>query len=125
MSDTSGHRFVWCSLRGLVTIPSLRQMLEGEEDNDVTPLDRMRSLLTPDSSRWQPMLMGLAVCAAAGGAIVAFRPPMAIEALLTIVAFVAWIAGACAMLGYVRWFYASELARAKNDAATPDKGDRT
>ena len=90
----------------------------------MTPVDRMRKLLTPDSSRWQPMLMGLAVCAAAAGAIVAFRPPMVIEALLTIVAFVAWSAGACAMLGYVRWFYASELERAKHDGTKSDKRDR-
>jgi uncharacterized membrane protein HdeD (DUF308 family) len=90
----------------------------------VTPVDRMRRLLTPDSSRWQPMLMGLAVCAAAAGAIVAFRPPMVIEALLTIVAFVAWIAGACAMLGYVRWFYASELSRANQDGRESEQRDK-
>lgn len=89
----------------------------------MTPVDRMRRLLTPDSSRWQPMLMGLAVCAAAAGAIVAFRPPMVIEALLTIVAFVAWSAGACAMLGYVRWFYASEVSRAQQDGK--DSNGRT
>jgi hypothetical protein len=70
------------------------------------------------------MLMGLAVCAAAAGAIVALRPPMVIEALLTIVAFVAWSAGACAMLGYVRWFYASEFSRAKQEDRESERNKR-
>lgn len=83
--------------------------------------ERVRALLTPDRSRWQPMLMGLAVCAIAGGAAAAFQPPKPVEAVLLIVALAAWAAGACAMVGYVRWFFASEMVRAKRDSSTLDE----
>lgn len=73
------------------------------------------SLLTPDRSRWKPMLMGLALFAAGVGAAVNFQPPAAIAAVLVALALAAWVAGACAMVGYVRWFIASEIAQARRD----------
>lgn len=75
----------------------------------------LRSLLAPDRSRWKPMLMGLALFAAGVGAAVNFQPPAAIAAVLVALALAAWVAGACAMVGYVRWFIASEIAQAKKD----------
>lgn len=77
--------------------------------------DRIRWLLTPDQSRWKPMLMGLALFAAAVGSASALQPPKPIEAVLLILALAAWFAGACAMVGYVRWFFASELSQAERD----------
>ena len=76
---------------------------------------RLRLLLTPDKSRWQPMLMGLALFAAGVGAAAAFQPPKLIEAVLLVVAIAAWCVGACAMVGYVRWYFASELSQAMRD----------
>ena len=64
------------------------------------------------------MLIGLAVFAAGIGTAAALQPPKAIEALLLVVALAAWLAGACAMVGYVRWFFASELAQATRDNAS-------
>jgi hypothetical protein len=75
----------------------------------------LRSLLAPDRSRWQPMLMGLALFAAGVGAAVSFQPPAPLAAVLIVLALAAWVTGACAMVGYVRWFIASEIARAKKD----------
>lgn len=80
-----------------------------------SPADRARSLLTPDRSRWKPMLAGLAVCALAVAAAGAFKPPKLIEAALLSLAIAAWSVGAFAMVGYVRWFFASELSQAKRD----------
>lgn len=74
-----------------------------------------RSLLSPDRSRWKPMLIGLGLFAAGVGAAVNFQPPAAIAAVLVALALAAWVAGACAMVGYVRWFIASEVAQAKRD----------
>jgi hypothetical protein len=73
------------------------------------------SLLTPDRSRWKPMLMGLAIFAAGVGAAVNLQPSGPIGTVLLVVALAAWITGACAMVGYVRWFIASEIAQAKRD----------
>ena len=63
------------------------------------------------------MLLGLALFAAAVGAAAALQPSKLMEAVLLIVGLAAWFVGACGMVGYVRWFFASELARAKQDAA--------
>ena len=75
----------------------------------------LRSLLAPDRRRWQPMLMGLALFAAGVSAAVNLQPPWPVAAALTVLALAAWITGACAMVGYVRWFIASEIAQAKRD----------
>jgi hypothetical protein len=85
------------------------------------PAFRIHALLTPDRGRWQPMLMGLAIAAAAAGAAAAFNPSRPVEALLIVLALVAWYAGACAMVGYVRWFFASELVRAARERAEAEK----
>ena len=81
----------------------------------MSPTDRLRWLLTPDRNRWKPMLIGLALFAAGIGAAVALQPPKLIEAILIILAMAAWYIGACGMVGYVRWFFASELLQAKQD----------
>ena len=75
----------------------------------------LRSLLAPDRSRWKPMLMGLTLFAAGVGAAINFQPPAPIAAVLVALALAAWVAGACAMVGYVRWFIASEIAQARRD----------
>lgn len=72
--------------------------------------------MAPARSRWQPMLMGLALSAAAAGAAVLVQPsPMSL--LLAILAFAAWFVGACGMVGYVRWFFAAEAAQARRNSA--------
>lgn len=88
-----------------------------------SPVDSARSLLTPDRSRWKPMLAGLAVCALAVAAAGSFKPPKLVEAVLLSLAFAAWSVGAFAMVGYVRWFFASELSQAKRSSADPDDRD--
>ena len=77
----------------------------------------VRWLLAPDKSRWKPMLMGLALFAAAVGAAATLQPPMLIEAALILFAIAAWFVGACGMVGYVRWFFANELSEARRDRA--------
>ena len=72
--------------------------------------------MAPDRASWKPMLLGLAVSAAAAGAAVLTQPSFVSLGFL-IVAFVGWFAGACAMVGYARWFLRSELVRAAQDRA--------
>ncbi|HEX6298132.1 MAG TPA: hypothetical protein VFZ74_16300 [Burkholderiales bacterium] len=74
----------------------------------------LRSLLAPDAGRWQPMLMGLACLAAAAGGAVLAQDYWLISLLFSVLAFVAWVVGACAMVGYLRWFFASEVNRLKD-----------
>jgi hypothetical protein len=74
----------------------------------------LRSLLAPDAGRWQPMLMGLACLAAAAGGAVLAQDYWLISLLFSVLAFVAWVVGACAMVGYLRWFFAFEVNRLKN-----------
>ena len=69
------------------------------------------------------MLMGLAICAAAVGAA-ALHPSTLIEAILIVVAFAAWLIGACGMVGYTRWFFGNEIARAKQDAVDEIKSGK-
>jgi hypothetical protein len=75
----------------------------------------LRSLLAPDRSRWKPMMMGLALFAAGVGGAVNLQPSGPVAAVLILLALAAWVTGACAMVGYVRWFIASEIAQAKRD----------
>ena len=72
--------------------------------------------MAPDRSRWQPMLMGLALCAAAAGAAVLVQPSP-ISIVLVALAMAAWFVGACGMVGYVRWYLATEIAQARQDPA--------
>jgi hypothetical protein len=75
----------------------------------------LRALMQADRSRWQPMLMGLACLAAAAGGAVLAQDYWLISLLFSVLAFVAWVVGACAMVGYVRWLYAAETNRLKGD----------
>src|SRR5687767_6252828 len=81
----------------------------------MSPTDRLRWLMAPHRDRWKLMLAGLALCVAAVGAAT-LQPPKVVEAVLIVLAIAAWFVGACGMVGYVRWFFASELLRAKRDA---------
>jgi hypothetical protein len=81
----------------------------------------LRRLLTPDESRWKPMLMGLALFAAGAGGAVLARENWVISMALSILALGAWVVGACALVGYVRWYFASELAQARRDLDRPDE----
>jgi Tfp pilus assembly protein PilN len=78
--------------------------------------DHLRLLMAPGRDQWKPMLMGLALSAAAAGAAV-LSQPSPISLLLLILALGAWFVGACGMVGYVRWFFAGEFARAREDGA--------
>jgi hypothetical protein len=75
----------------------------------------LRSLLAPGRSRWKPMMLGLALFAAGVGAAVSLQPPGPVAAALILLALAAWLTGACAMVGYVRWFIGSEIAQARRD----------
>lgn len=77
--------------------------------------ERLLELTVPDSSRWKPMLMGLALSVACIEAVVLLKPSELISTVLVVLVFVAWFVGACAMVGYVRWFFASELSQARRD----------
>jgi hypothetical protein len=79
----------------------------------VSPIEYLRHLTTADSRRWQPMLAGLALFAAGVGAAVFLEVSDLVAALLTGLALAAWAMGACALVGYVRWMFASDLARAE------------
>jgi hypothetical protein len=77
--------------------------------------EQLRRLLQPAGSRWQPMLMGLSCLAAAAGGAVLAQDYWLISLLFSVLAFAAWVVGACAMIGYVRWLYASEVSRTRRD----------
>jgi hypothetical protein len=78
-------------------------------------LSYLRSLLAPDRNRWQPMLLGLAAFAAGAFSAVAMQHQPVISAALTALALAAWAVGACAMVGYVRWLFASEVERVRRE----------
>lgn len=77
--------------------------------------DYLRWLMAAERSRWQPMLGGLALFAAGAGAAVLVQPSL-LSLLFLVVAMVAWFVGGCAMVGYVRWFFASEVSEARRNA---------
>lgn len=77
--------------------------------------DGIRWLVAPDRSRWKPMLIGLALFAAGVGAAAFYQVPRLLEAVLLLLAMAAWFVGACGMVGYVRWLYASEVLRARQE----------
>jgi hypothetical protein len=78
--------------------------------------EHLRWLMAPDRGRWKQMLLGLALSAAAAGAAVLTQPSF-VSLGFVIVAFGAWFVGACGMVGYARWFFASEMVRAARDRA--------
>jgi len=80
----------------------------------LSPTQRLRALTTPDRARWKPMFLGLGLAAASAGLAVYFKTLAPVSLVMSIVSFVAWCAGACAMIGYVRWFFASEVARLRD-----------
>jgi hypothetical protein len=77
--------------------------------------EQLRRLLQPASSRWQPMLIGLACLAAAAGGAVLAQDYWLISLLFSVLAFVAWVVGACAMVGYVRWLFVTEVERTRKE----------
>jgi hypothetical protein len=76
----------------------------------------LRMLMAPDRARWKPMLLGLALSAASAGAAVLTQPSF-VSLGFVVAAFAAWFVGACAMVGYARWFLRGELVRAAQDRA--------
>ena len=64
------------------------------------------------------MLIGLAVALAGVQAAALLRPSELVMGLIVIIIMLAWVVGACAMVGYVRWIFRSEIERAKRDAAS-------
>jgi flagellar basal body-associated protein FliL len=70
------------------------------------------------------MLVGLALFAAgAGGAVMAQTSALA-SAVLTLLALAAWVVGACAMIGYVRWYFRSEVRQVQRDQEEARRRDR-
>ena len=90
----------------------------------MSPAEYLRALRGPDGSRWKPMLVWLALCAAAAGGAVQVQPSDFISAALTLLALAAWIVSACAMIGYFRWYVRSELQQAQRDSDKSKVGSR-
>jgi hypothetical protein len=85
--------------------------------------DNLRSLMAPGKAQWKPMLLGLALSAASAGAAVLTQPGL-VSLGFVVLAFVAWFGGACAMVGYARWFLAGEMAQAARDRARAVERER-
>ena len=83
----------------------------------------LRTMMAPDRARWKPMLLGIAVCAASAGAAVLTQPSFVSLGFL-VLSFAAWFWGACAMVGYARWFLASEMVQAERDRAKAMERER-
>jgi hypothetical protein len=83
--------------------------------------EQLRSLLVPDRSRWKPMFMGLAGFAAGVGVVGILKPPAFVAAALVMLAMASWIVGAYAMIGYVRWFLATEVSRAEQEKSRDEE----
>ncbi len=83
--------------------------------------DRLRQLTTPDGSRWKPMLAGLALSVAGAGVAVLLRSHDVLAMLMTVFVFGAWCVGACAMVGFVRWHFATEVEQMKSADAKDRK----
>jgi hypothetical protein len=81
----------------------------------------LRRLLTPGADRWQPMLIALALFAAGAGGAVLANENWIVSMALSILAVAAWVVGACALVGYVRWYFAGEMERALRDRDRPDE----
>lgn len=83
----------------------------------MSPIEHLLGLTVPARSRWKPMLAGLAFSVACIEAVMLLKPSEIVSAVLVVFVFLAWFVGACAMVGYVRWFFASELSQARRDKA--------
>jgi hypothetical protein len=81
----------------------------------MSPAALIRLLVSPDRERWKPMLLGLGLFAGGVKAAVLLQDWGIVAGVLVLMALAAWIMGACAMVGYVRWLFASELSRAKRE----------
>ena len=79
----------------------------------MSPFDYVRDLVNPHASRWKPMLMALGVAMAGIQAVAWLQPSEGLKGILVMVVAFAWGVGACALVGYVRWMFASEVERAK------------
>ncbi|MCC7485717.1 MAG: hypothetical protein IT529_12115 [Burkholderiales bacterium] len=81
----------------------------------MVPTEWLRRLRTPAAARWQPMLAGIALAAGCALAAVLARESTLLSMVLTLAALCAWLAGACAMLGFLRWLHADALRQAERD----------
>jgi membrane protein implicated in regulation of membrane protease activity len=88
----------------------------------MSPGQYLRTLRAPDESRWKPMLLWFALCAAAAGGAVQAQASVLASLVLTVLTLAAWVVSACAMIGYFRWYVRSELQQAQQDKAR-DKGE--
>ncbi|MGQ0512504.1 MAG: hypothetical protein ACT4P9_18020 [Betaproteobacteria bacterium] len=80
---------------------------------------RLVNLATPGKSRWQPMLGCLAIAGACVQAVTFLKPAEPLLSILVIGALMSWFIGALAGIGYVRWFFGKEFARAKQESGDP------
>lgn len=87
----------------------------------MSPTEHLRRLTAPDKSHLKTMLMGLALSIAGIGAVMVLKPPESISSVLVFLVFVSWFVGACAMVGYLRWFFASERLRAEQEKIESDE----
>ena len=78
--------------------------------------DNLRSLMAPGKAQWKPMLLGLALSAGSAGAAVLTQPSL-VSLGFVFLAFAAWFGGACAMVGYARWFLRGEMIQAAQERA--------
>lgn len=63
------------------------------------------------------MLAGLGLSAAGAGAAVLLKSNDVLAMLATVFVFGAWCMGACAMIGFVRWYFSTEVEQMKNSGA--------
>lgn len=82
---------------------------------------RLVNLATPDRSRWQPMLGCLAIAGACIQAVMFLKPAEPVMSILVIGALMSWFIGALAMVGYVRWFFGKEFAKAKEEGGDANR----
>jgi hypothetical protein len=82
----------------------------------MTPAQRLVNLITPDRSRWLPMLGCLAIAGACIQAVMFLKPAEPLLSILVIGALMSWFIGALAAIGYTRWFFGKEFAKAKDES---------
>lgn len=82
----------------------------------MTPAQRLVNLVTPDRTRWQPMLGCLGIAGACIQAVMFLKPAEPLLSILVIGALMSWFIGALAAIGYTRWFFGREFAKAKDES---------
>ncbi|MBM3367203.1 MAG: hypothetical protein FJY43_02820 [Betaproteobacteria bacterium] len=87
----------------------------------MTPAQRLVHLITPDRSRWLPMLGCLGIAGACIQAVMFLKPAEPLMSLLVIGALMSWFIGALAAIGYVRWFFSREFARGKQESGDANR----